>query len=158
MNPNPPHMKTTFVLLISACLLLSCRSTVLDIERKAVQDTLQKHLDAVANRDIEHLKSTLPENGKMLLILPEQEIINTTEAFLSYHREWFEDNSWTFEPKIIHVQAGAFFGMAVVEVMYKEPDSEGKPYFNRMIVSYDFEKQNGRWVVIKDHASSIEKS
>ncbi|MDW3212245.1 MAG: nuclear transport factor 2 family protein [Reichenbachiella sp.] len=151
-------MKTVFVFITCATALFSCRSTVLDIEKRAVQDTIERHLDAVANRDINHLKGTIPEKGQLLLILPGQEILNTTEAFLDYHLEWFEDNSWTFESKIIHVQAGAFFGMAVVEVLYKEPDRDGKPYFNRMIVSYDFEKQNGKWVVIKDHASSIEQS
>ena len=85
-------------------------------------------------------------------------MITTTEAFLDYHRDWFEDTSWTFEPKILEFNAGLYFGMAVVEVMYKEPNRNGKPYFNRMIVSYDLEKQNGEWVVIKDQTSSIEKS
>ena len=49
-------------------------------------------------------------------------------------------------------------GMAVVEVIYREPNRNGKPYFNRMIVSYDLQKVAGQWYVIKDHASSVEKS
>ena len=39
-----------------------------------------------------------------------------------------------------------------------EPERDGKPYFNRMHISYTLEKQNGQWYVIKDHASSVEKS
>jgi len=35
---------------------------------------------------------------------------------------------------------------------------DGVPYFNRMIVSYDLENLDGAWYVIKDHASSVEKS
>ncbi len=46
--------------------------------------------------------------------------------------------------------------MAVTEIVYREPEREGKPYFNRMIVSYDLEKIDGKWYIIKDHASSIE--
>lgn len=151
-------MKTLFVLISLSLTLFSCQTTVLDIEREAAQATIEQHLQAVSNRDIEHLTSTLPENGKMLLILPGQEMMHTTEEFLDYHREWFKDTSWTFETKILELNAGAYFGMAVVEVMYKEPNRNGKAYFNRMIVSYDLEKQNGQWVIIKDHASSIEKS
>lgn len=151
-------MKSLVTSLLLAFILISCKSTVLDIEKKAVEDTLERHLTSVANRDLDHLKSTLPERGQLLLILPGQEILKTREDFLAYHQKWFEDTSWTFESKILHLQCGAYMGMAVVEVMYKEPDRDGQPYFNRMIVSYDLEKQNGKWVVIKDHASSIEKS
>lgn len=150
-------MKNIFVSTFLMGILFSCQSTVLEKEKEAARATIELHLNSVASRDIEHLTSTLPEDGEMLLILPDQEIINTTEGFIDFHKEWFEDTSWTFESKIIKFHAGLYFGMAVVEVMYKEPDRNGKPYFNRMIVSYDLEKQNGQWVIIKDHASSIEK-
>ena len=51
---------------------------------------------------------------------------------------------------------GDKMGMAVTEIVYRETEREGKPYFNRMIVSYDLEKIDGKWYIIKDHASSIE--
>ncbi|MGB5554201.1 MAG: nuclear transport factor 2 family protein [Flavobacteriaceae bacterium] len=120
--------------------------------------TMQKHLDAVSNRDLSILESTMSPDGKMQLILPETEIIDGVSGFMEYHKEWFKDSSWTFETKILNTNLGDDFGMAITEIIYREPERNGEPYFNRMIVSYDLEKIDGRWYIIKDHASSVEKS
>tara|TARA_R110002073_G_scaffold57778_4_gene146683 strand:+ start:89657 stop:90028 length:372 start_codon:yes stop_codon:yes gene_type:complete len=119
---------------------------------------MEKHLDAVTNRDLETLRSTMSPNGNMQLILPSTEIINKVDGFMKYHEDWFSDPSWTFETKILNTEIGEFMGMAIVEIVYREPDRDGGPYFNRMIVSYDLQKIKGQWYIIKDHASSVEKS
>lgn len=173
-------MKTIFdyglkSLLVSGLLLglttgLSCTekmkefdspvtSAITNVENKALLEaTMKKHLDAVTNRDLETLKSTLSPKGKMQLILPSTEIIDRVDGFMDYHSEWFEVPNWTFETKIVNTEVGESMGMAIVEIVYREPERDGKPYFNRMIVSYDLQKINGQWSVIKDHASSVEKS
>lgn len=125
---------------------------------KALVSLMQKHLDAVTNRDLVTLESTLSPDGNMQLILPASETTTTVKEFMDYHREWFAMPDWTFETKILNTQVGATMGMAVTEVIYREPLRDGKPYFNRMVVSYDLKKIDGEWYVIKDHASSIEKS
>ncbi len=121
-------------------------------------NTMEKHLNAVTNRDLKSLKSTLSPNGEMQLILPQTEIINSVDGFMDYHKKWFDAPDWTFETKILNTKIKSDFGMAIVEIMYREPNRDGKPYFNRMTVSYDLEKIDEHWYVIKDHASSVEKS
>ncbi len=121
--------------------------------------TMQKHLNAVSHRDLTTLESTMHSDGnKMQLILPETEIIKGVDGFIDYHKEWFKDSSWTFETQILNTEVGDKLGMAIVEIVYREPERNGTPYFNRMTVSYVLERINGKWYVIKDHASSIEKS
>ncbi|GHB60166.1 hypothetical protein GCM10007390_12350 [Persicitalea jodogahamensis] len=125
---------------------------------EAFRTTMQKHLGAVANKDLATLKSTLSPDGKMVLILPQTEITNTVDEFMKYHQEWFQDTTWTFETKILTTEIADSLGMAITEIVYREPERYGKPYFNRMIVSYDLKKSGNSWYVIKDHASSVEKS
>lgn len=125
---------------------------------KMFVSTMQKHLDAVSNRDLSILESTMSPDGKMQLILPGTEIIDSVSGFMEYHKEWFKDSSWTFETKILNTNLRDDFGMAITEIIYREPERNGEPYFNRMIVSYDLEKIDGSWYIIKDHASSVEKS
>ena len=120
--------------------------------------TMEKHLESVSSRDLETLKSTLSPEGKMQLILPDSEIMNTSESFIKFHEEWFLDTTWTYKAKILNTEIGEKLGIAIAEILYKEPNRNGKPYFNRMIVSYALEKVNGQWYIIKDHASSIERS
>jgi len=97
-------------------------------------------------------------DGEMQLILPSTPIINTVDSFLKFHEEWFVDSTWTFETKILNTTIEEDLGIAITEVIYREPERDGKPYFNKMIVSYALKKKNAAWYIIKDHASSIQKS
>jgi len=156
-------MKTTkyYIVFIFAILLASCASETSSNKENEARflETLQLHLDAVANKDISTLESTIHPNGKMQLILPKEPIKTTVEEFVTYHKEWFAlDNNWTFSTKVLNYKVDKTLGMAVVEVLYKEPLRNEKPYYNRMIVSYDLEQVDGKWYFIKDHASSVEKS
>lgn len=119
---------------------------------------MEKHLKAVSNRDIETLASTLSPDGDMLLILPETEIIEKASGFIENQSEWFETTNWTFETKILHSEVGETVASMVVEAIYKEPERDEKPYFNRMHISYVLKKVKGDWFVIRDHMVTVEKS
>lgn len=122
------------------------------------KSVISKHLDAVSNKDLMSLKSTLSPNGNMELIQQNSEIVYTVDEFMKFHQEWFNVPGWTFKTKLLSTNIGDKIGVATTEILYEEPERNGKPYFNRMIVSYTLEKINGNWYVIKDHASSIEKT
>lgn len=128
------------------------------LNEKLALSAMQEHLDAVSNRDLKTLEGTLSPEGNMQLILPGTEIIEKTEGFMDYHREWFETDDWTITFRILNSEVGEEIAMVVVESIYKEPERDGKPYFNRMSISYDLKKINGKWYVIKDHMASIQKS
>ena len=150
-------------LIVLSILLTSCLTVDVETNQKndttAFLKTLNIHLNAVVNKDIETLKTTLHPNGKMQLILPKEAIRTTVSEFVKYHDDWFKlDYEWSFKTKVLNYKVANTLGMAVVEVLYKEPLRNGKPYFNKMLVSYDLEKTNGKWYFIKDHASSVEKS
>lgn len=163
-------MNKLFVVICVGVLLSSCKehkphtheekAIVIDnvANERAVVAVMEKHLNAVTHRDAKTLASTLSPNGEMQLILPSQDIIYTTEKFMDFHHEWFKDSVWTFETKILNSDVGERFGMVVTELTYREPDRNGKPYFNRQIVSYDLKKIDGNWYVIKDHCTSVEKT
>jgi len=164
------YFSSFFILFFALISLLSCESmsnktTVAttnkispEVNKKNFEQALQKHLDAVASRDLESLASTMSPDGKMQLILPGAEIFEGVSSFMDYHREWFQDTSWTFETKILNSEVGEQIGMAVTEITYREPERNGAPYFNRMIVSYALEKVDDKWSIILDHCSSVEKS
>lgn len=162
------NIKTTVVLLLS--LAIGCANpanpagagsdtdAMQATDKQAFKSALEKHLKAVSQKDLSTLAGTLSPKGDMYLVLPRSPITTTAKEFLATHEEWFQDTSWTFETKIIHTDVDANLGIAVVEVMYKEPDRNGKPYFNRMAVSYALRKLDGNWYVIHDQACSLEKT
>lgn len=125
---------------------------------KLFKQTLVKHLNAVTNKDLIALKSTMSPKGNMQLILPDTEILYSVDEFMKFHTNWFKNQNWTFETKILNTKVVDELGIAIVEIVYREPDRNGKPYSNRMIISYALEKIEGNWYIVKDHASSVEKS
>ena len=119
---------------------------------------LTKHLNAVTTKNLEALKATMSPNGAMELIQSSSEIVYSVDGFIKFHEDWFKMPNWTVSTKILSTDVGDTIGVATTEFMYKEPERNGKPYFNRLIVSYTLEKIKGNWYVIKDHASSVEKT
>jgi len=122
------------------------------------KSVLQKHLTAVANKDYKTLESTMSPDGKMELIQPSSETVYGVKGFMDFHQEWFDLPNWTIKTKVLSTDVGDKIGVATTEFYYEEPERNGKPYFNRLVVSYTLEKVNNEWFIIKDHASSIEKT
>ena len=160
---------TVFILILISVSILSCtvdkEPSAAELEqhkllrKSEMEQKMKQHLDAVTNRDLISLKSTLHPDGKMQLILPGTDIINGVDGFMEFHSDWFSaDDEWTFETKILNSEVGENFGMVITELTYREPERDGKPYFNRQTVSYVLEDVDGEWYVIKDHCSSTEKS
>lgn len=157
--------------LLVICLLIfgfnSCNYKEKEIQKdenpkgqheELFKSTLSKHLDAVTKKDLAELKSTMSPKGDMELIQPSSEIVYTVDGFMKFHKDWFELPNWTVETKILSMDIGDRIGVATTEFLYEEPERNGKPYFNRLIVSYALEKIDGKWYIIKDHASSVEKT
>ena len=128
------------------------------LNKELAEAAMLKHLDAVSDRDLETLASTLSPDGDMLLILPGTKIIEKASGFLENQKEWFESGDWTFETKILHSEVGQTVASIVVQAIYKEDERDGEPYFNRMHISYVLKKVNEKWYVIRDHMVSVEKS
>lgn len=147
-------------LMFVAFVLMACghQQTVKPASSEQALQVMQKHLDAVTDKNLLALSQTLPPDGQMQLILPQAEIIEGVDGFLKFHEDWFAQPGWTFQTKILNSEVGEQLAMMVVEIIYREAERNGKPYFNRMIVSYDLKNIENNWYVIKDHASSIEKS
>lgn len=122
------------------------------------KSVILKHLNAVTTKDSKTLKSTMSPIGNMELIQPSSEIVYSVDGFMKFHQDWFEVPNWSVNTKILSTDIGDRIGVATTEFLYKEPERDGKPYFNRLIVSYTLEKINSNWYIIKDHASSIEKT
>lgn len=151
-------MRILYLFVVIALMACGHQQMVKPDNHELALQLMQKHLDAVTNKDLVALSETLSPDGQMQLILPQTEIIEGVDGFLKFHENWFAQPGWTFETKVLNSEIGERLAMVVVEIVYREDDRDGKPYFNRMIVSYDLKKNDNNWYVIKDHASSIKKS
>lgn len=144
--------------LLLVLILLGCSGRKGVNEAVKVRTALQKHLDAISARDLRSLKATLAPNDSIELILPGSPITYLSKDFIEMHEGWFAESNWTFTPEIISIKQIGALAFATVLVDYREDERNGKPYYNRMHVSYVLENIEDQWYVIKDHACSFEKS
>ena len=66
----------------------------------ALQATIQDHLDAIQNRDLDALLETVTTGERLTLIFPDGTLYETRAEYVAFHQEWFADEGWTmtFEP------------------------------------------------------------
>lgn len=150
-----------FIILFSCQTKENTKPSAESIQQNktAFTQALTTHLNAVSQRDLTTLKASLSPKGDMHLILPQSKMTTTVKGFMDYHRAWFKaGGEWTLDNKIVYSNVGEDLGFAVVEAVYKEPERDGKPYFNKMNVSYNLKKMDGQWYVVKDHMCSVAKS
>ena len=156
-----------YILFVGALTLLSCtenqipQENTLSKEDTVTQFTaaMRKHLDAVEHKNIEALQATMSPDNELYFMLDKRPLSTTSASFMDFHKAWFKDTtSFTITFKILHTTVGDSVGIAITESMYREPNRDGKPYWNKMNVSYALKKVNGQWYVVKDHATSIAKS
>ena len=167
MNKMKHAVKISLMLLTFICIICACQQEEVAIKEPAFDmeahkndfiETLEKHLDAVTNKDLESLKETLAPTGELYFMLDERETSKKASDFIKFHEDWFQDTTWSFETEITDVEVGRDLGLAITQLIYREPERNGKPYFNRMAVSYTLKSIDGQWYIIKDHATSIERA
>ena len=151
------NMKNFIIALILLLLISSCSNHKNNGNNSFIK-TVQVHLDSISNKDIEQMKSTLPTTGEFYLTLPNGVITKTVKEFVEGQTDWFKSKGWSFETEIIKQDHGAEFGFALVIADYHEKNRGGKPYHHKMFISYALKKINNKWLVVKDHASTIKKT
>lgn len=156
--------------LVAVTLICSCQEPKSNVDNTPVitqadlkasfDKAMRVHLDAVEQKDIATMQKTMAPNDELFFLQPGRELSKTSTSFMDFHKGWFEGTMapWSISFKIIETRVGSTMGVAVVECLYEEPDRDGKPYFNRLHVSYAQQLIDGQWYVTLDQATSIEKS
>lgn len=102
------------------------------------REALQRHVDAIQNRDLAALANTVGER-------------DLVEA----HRAWFDMPHWSLHATPLEVQESAAIGYAVLHLLYCE-DAPGKPALREQShLTLIFEKRDGRWLMVLDQNTPI---
>jgi ketosteroid isomerase-like protein len=116
------------------------------------RQALQKHLDAIRDRDLPALADTVaPE--RLVLVMADGRLARTTREFLDTHRGWFAASGWTLGTQEIEIIEGSDLALAVLRLDYREPpDVRSESYLTLV-----FQRREGRWLMILDQNTPIKK-
>lgn len=115
-------------------------------------ELLERHLAAVPERDLDTYAATLAED--VTVIFPNGQEVVGREAVVDFHREWFADDQWIWEPEIIESHA-ASGGLANALVRYTYRDTpDGEP--RQRWLALHFRNDGDGWLLYHDQNTPIE--
>lgn len=111
---------------------------------------LQRHLEAVQGRDLETLAATLAD--EVTVIFPNGDRVEGKQAVLEFHRDWFADQQWVWEPEVVERRSGNGIATALVRYAYRDtPDSEPRYRW----LALQFEDSGAGWLLYHDQNTPI---
>lgn len=114
------------------------------------RETLQRHLDAIQNRDLDALADTVAEEA-LMLIMADGRLTHSTQEFLEAHRAWFGMDNWTLQADLVEVFESADLGVAVLALDYREPPSVRSESHLTLV----FERFDDQWRMVLDQNTPI---
>ena len=111
---------------------------------------LQEHLNSIKNRDIDAFEKFFSPHYSAMVILPNGVKIEGNEEIIDFHKQWFEDDDWQMETRVVDCFEMENMGYVLLDVDYEDMDEDGKPYQMSYYLSMLFAKTNCGWVLLRD--------
>ena len=116
-------------------------------------DALQRHFDAIANRDIDAFTSHLTRGEKLYTIVQNGHAFTTPAEAIAIHEEWFRDPDWIWDGSLVHKVVGEDMAMALVRYTYR-PNADSEPLTTWLV--YVFELQDNEWRIVHDQNTALD--
>jgi len=114
---------------------------------------VQKHFDAISNRDLNAFKSHLTSNKTLYTIVQNGHAFKTPEETIAIHEEWFKDPHWIWEGTLVHKVVGEDMAMALVKYDYRAKP-EVTPFTTWLV--YVFKLEDGEWKIVHDQNTALD--
>jgi ketosteroid isomerase-like protein len=119
--------------------------------------TLERHMHAVATRDLPALERTLTSGTQLELYLPNGKKLASRAEFVAFHRSWFAEKGWTMRFTPVSTFVGRDLAIATVRTRY-EDQVDGKPYWSESWLTLTFRKESRGWGLVHDQNTRIATS
>jgi uncharacterized protein (TIGR02246 family) len=114
------------------------------------RDTLERHLRAIRERDLEALADTVAPD-RLVLIMADGRLARSAREFLETHRGWFAMPGWTLHAEEIETFETGELAVAVLRLDYREPpDVRSESYLTLV-----FQQRDGKWLMVQDQNTPI---
>lgn len=120
------------------------------------QQTLERHLQAVQDRDLDAFLSTVAQDGSLTMILPNGSLLDDYAEIVELHEEWFADPEWQLTTELVTEHETSAMGVALLLVTYQDVDEAGEPIQFQYFLSLTFAKRAEEWLLIHDQNTVLD--
>ena len=116
--------------------------------------TLEKHLNAVAAKNINDIKATVADS--VTLIFPDGDVLKSKQKFVDFHKDWFKDSTWKMTTEILKTTESNTLSYGLVKYQLSRFNADGsvKSQSNTYLLLI-FEKQKTGWKLLHDQNTKI---
>ncbi|MCC6492356.1 MAG: nuclear transport factor 2 family protein [Pirellulales bacterium] len=115
----------------------------------SLQQTIDKHLRAICERDLAALQETVAM-GDIVLITAEGRLVRDPAVFFEMHRQWFASDAWQLGTEPVCQWESQSLGVVVLKLDYCE-SPPGKPQLHaESFLTLVFQRQADRWLLVQD--------
>jgi len=118
------------------------------------RETLDRHLMAIRERDLDGLADTVARD-ELTLITSDGRLVTDPTEFLAMHRDWFAGTTWSLDAEVASLVETAELGLAVLRLDYRDDPPGGTPVRESSWLSLVFALRDGRWVMVHDQNTPI---
>lgn len=120
------------------------------------RQALDQHLSAIQRRDLQAFAETVAEDD-IVLITADGRLVRSAREMLDMHRDWFAMPGWTLDATPVEVHEAPGMGVAVLHLVYREPRDPAPPLRQESYLTLVFREQGGRWVMVQDQNTPIQR-
>lgn len=148
-------IKTTIHAALVAALLASCTPQSPKVMEASFIATLNVHLEAIKERNIEKLEPTVADN--VSVVIPDGTKTDGKKEFIDFHKSWFALPHWERNVNVLKTEASDSLGYAQIQYEYIQKDTAG----NILIRHHDymvliFKKSTEGWQLVLDQNTGID--
>ena len=118
------------------------------------RETLDKHLQAIQNRDLTALAETLPAD-EVCVVMSDGKVVKSVKEFVDAHRGWFAMTNWQLGISPVCTYETAEMGVAVMQLDYREDPPGRDPVRQASMLTLVFQQKKGRWVMVLDQNTPV---
>jgi uncharacterized protein (TIGR02246 family) len=112
-------------------------------------EAFEEHIDALRTRDIDRFAATLAQD-EVRFVNGDGRITEGRENVIAAHRDWFMNDSWTFEPEILWTREEDSAAWVLTRVTYREAAAT-----KQFLLLFLFVQEDGNWRLVYDQNTPI---
>jgi len=122
------------------------------------RETLDKHLRAIQQKDLDALAETLPPDG-ISLVMADGRLVQDAQEFIDLHRGWFGmDKPWRLDAAPVEVLETPEMGVALFRLDYSEGPADRPSTRQESHLTLVFQRRADQWVMVLDQNTPIKRA
>lgn len=143
---------TMFSTPILFLILAGCGEPEPDVA--GFEATLNKHVSAIQNRNLDDIEATITTGTNLDLIFPGGKHTETRAEYLDFHKNWFAEPEWSMKMEKVRQSVGQDMAYALFKSSYTDSE-KGKSITRTNWLSFTFKKEGAKWALIADQNTPL---